>query len=241
MANPLISKLETTGFLIEEDRQTLENLCEKTRRASADKDLTNEGDRPDDVLLVLEGFACRYKLMPEGRRQIVALLVPGDFCDLHVAILGEMDHAIMTITPCTMVEIPRASILDLTYHHPRVTQALWWATLVDEGILREWLASAGQRDAGKRMAHLFCELLVRLRQVGLADENSFAFPVTQIELGDILGITSVHVNRTLQELRTADLVDLTKRRVVIPDVQRLTAYCSFDPNYLHLTPRTKTA
>ncbi|WCS24229.1 Crp/Fnr family transcriptional regulator [Methylobacterium sp. NMS14P] len=134
------------------------------------------------------------------------------------------------------MDIPAATIRDLTENHPRITRALWWATLVDEGILREWLSSMGQREAPERLAHLICELLLRLRLVGIADEGGYDLPLTQIDLADILGMTSVHVNRTLRHLRQLDLVDFKRRRLTISDVARLKTYCSFDPAYLHLRP-----
>ena len=237
MSNLLIRKLEVADGLTDGDRTVLERLCARSQEIGADRDLTHEGDRPENVHLVLEGFAARYKMLPDGKRQIMAVLLPGDFCDLHVAILGAMDHSIMTLTPCSIVTIPRTTIVELTENHPRINRALWWATLVDEGVLREWLVNLGQRQAAERMAHFFCEMLVRLQTVGLATENSYALPLTQIELGDVFGISTVHVNRALQELRGADLVVLEKRRVTIPDVERLKASCGFRPNYLHLTPR----
>lgn len=187
--------------------------------------------------LVLTGLAIRYKMLPEGKRQIVGLLLPGDFCDLHVAILGAMDHSIATVTPCTIVDISVAAISDLTSNHPRLTRAMWWATLVDEGTLHTWLSNLGQLHAEKRVAHFFCEMLVRLQAVDEADANSCDFPLTQYDLGDIFGLSSVHINRTLQSLREADLIVLRQRRLTIPDVNRLKAFCDFDPLYLHLTPR----
>lgn len=233
----LIRKLSVQGGLTGNDRQTLDGLHASTRQVAAGRDIIAQGDEPNDVHLVVEGFACRYKVLPDGSRQIVAVLVPGDFCDLHVAILGEMDHAIGAISACTLVEIPRETVLDLTEHHPRIARALWWATLVDEGTLREWIANIGQREAAERLTHLFCELLVRLQVVGLADANSYPMPLRQSDLADVLGMTSVHVNRTLQTLREAGLIVLERRRLTIPDVERLKAYCSFDPAYLHLEPR----
>ena len=229
----LIRKLSTAETLTYHDHGVLAELCSHPKSIGAGRDIIRAGDPPSDVHLVLDGFAYRYKILPEGNRQILAVLLPGDFCNLHVAILGEMDHAIATLTPCTMVDIPAATIRDLTENHPRITRALWWATLVDEGILREWLSSMGQREAPERMAHLFCELLLRLQLVGAADEDGYDLPLTQAELADILGMTPVHVNRTLRHLRELDLVDLKRRRLISPDVARLKAYCSFDPAYLH--------
>lgn len=237
MFNPLIRKLDVGGELNDADRATLHALCEHSRLVEADQDLTREGDRPESVHIILDGLAARYKAMPNGKRQITALLVPGDFCDLHVAILSRMDHSIVTLAPSTIVRLSRASVLELTHRHPRITHALWWSSLVDEGILREWMVNIGRRDAEERMAHLFCELLVRLQNVGLVENDTYAFPVTQSELADILGLTSVHANRTLQTLRAQGLIELAKRRLHIPDVPRLKAHCNFDASYLHLVPR----
>ena len=233
-SNPLIRKLAAAETLTDRDCAVLTEMCSRTRQIAAGQDIIEAGEPPSDVHLVLDGFAYRYKLLPEGNRQIVAMLVPGDFCDLHVAILGEMDHSIATLIPCTIVEIPAATVRDLTENEPRITRALWLATLVDEGILREWLSSMGQREAPERMAHLFRELLLRLWLVGAADDSSYDLPLTQVDLGDILGMTSVHVNRTLRYLRENDLITFNSRRLTIQDVPRLKAYCSFDPAYLHL-------
>ncbi|MCJ2087178.1 Crp/Fnr family transcriptional regulator [Methylobacterium sp. E-005] len=237
MSNPLIMKLEYGARLTDEDRAVLHDLTRRTRRVARRMDISPEGERPENVHLVVEGFACRYKTLADGRRQIMAFLVPGDFCDLHVAILGEMDHSIGTSWGCTIVDIPRSVIEHLTAHHPRITRALWWATLVDEGTLRAWLVNMGQRAADRQMAHLVCELLVRLRVVGLVSEDSFEFPMTQDDLGDALGISSVHVNRVLQDLRGQGLLEWRRKRMRIPNAARLMAFAEFDPKYLHLNPR----
>jgi CRP-like cAMP-binding protein len=165
----------------------------------------------------------------------MAYLVPGDICDLHVAILGEMDHSIATLTACKLAHMSQETVLELTTKHPAINHALWWNTLVDEAILREWLVTMGRRPADKQMAHLFCELLIRLQTVGLAGDDSFDFAVTQEELGDTLGLSSVHVNRVLQQLRDDDLIVLKDKRLTITDVAGLKEFADFDPNYLHLT------
>ena len=234
LSNPLIRKLATAEIFSDRDRGVLTEVCSRPRYVEAGQDVIRTGETPSDVHLVLDGFAYRYKILPEGHRQIVAVLVPGDFCDLHVAILGEMDHSIATLTPCTIVDIRAATVRDLTENEPRIARALWWATLVDEAILREWLAGMGQREAPERMAHLFCELLLRLQAVGRADDDSYDLPLTQTDIADIMGMTSVHVNRTLRHLREIDLATLKNKRLTISDVPRLKAFCSFDPAYLHL-------
>lgn len=237
MSNPLIRKLEHGARFVDADRAVLENISRKMRKIPPNQDIIAEGTRPENVHVIMDGFACRYKLLSDGKRQIMAFLVPGDFCDLHVAILGEMDHSIGTPWGCSIVEIAKETIDELGQNHPRIMRALWWATLVDEGVLRSWLVSMGQRPADRQMAHLICELLVRLQTVGYADENGFEFPLSQIDLADTLGLSVVHVNRTLQFLRGKHLIIWKHKRVHIPNVRQLKAFADFNPKYLHLSPR----
>jgi len=233
MSNPFIRKLEHGAPLTDADRKVLEAVCEQSRLIPARTDLIEEGDEPRYVHLVMEGFACRYKVLEDGKRQIVAFFVPGDLCDLHVHILGEMDHSIATVVDSLMVLIDPPTIEALT-SNPRINRALWWATLVDEGTLREWLVNMGQRRADQQMGHIFCELLLRLQAVGCADSDSFTLPLTQQGLADTMGITVVHVNRVLKHLRRERLVEMNGREVNILDVERLRDFSGFDPNYLHL-------
>ncbi len=232
--NPLIRKLEHACPLSVEDRAALARACNRTRSIEAGQDVVHQGDPPPNVHLVLDGMACHYKLMPDGARQITGLLLPGDFCDPHITILDRADHTTATLSRCTLVEISEPVISDLMREHPNIAHAFWWAMLVNEATLREWLAGLGRRDGKTRMAHLFCELLLRLQAVGHAEGNSFAFPATQTDLADILGLTNVHVNRTLQSLRREELIVLDRRRITIPDVDRLHEFCSFDATYLQL-------
>lgn len=234
MQDALTRKLAGYEALSDEDRQALRDLVVKVRRVGARVDLIREGDDPAHVHLILEGFACRYKILADGQRQIMAFLVPGDFCDLNVFILDQMDHSIGTISACHVVDIPRESFDVLTADRPHITRALWWCALVDEAVLREWLVNLGRRSANQRIAHLFCELLMRLDAVGLVTKNSFRFPFTQTEIADTLGLSAVHVNRTLQELRAKGLLTLRRRVLHIPDFEGLKAYCGFNVNYLHL-------
>lgn len=233
MANPMVMKLRAGTKLTEADCQQLEALTVKRREVPARTDLITESEAPLNVHLVLEGFACRYKTLPNGRRQIVAYLIPGDFCDLHVAVLGEMDHSIGTLAPSIVADIPSEDIIELTMTNPRLARALWWATLVDEGILREWLVGMGQRPAAQRLAHLLCELHARFDAVGHAADGSYHLPLTQSELADTLGMTTVHANRTLQLLRRGGYISTQGQMISIPDFARLSMFASFDPNYLH--------
>jgi CRP-like cAMP-binding protein len=238
MLEPFVRKLEIGAELSDEDRQRLNGLNCQIRLIGGREDLTKEGDRPENVHVVLSGFACRYKVLRTGERQIMAWLVPGDMCDLHVSILGEMDHSIATLGPCMVAFIPRRAIEELTHGGGALNRALWWATLVDEATLREWLVNMGRRPADRQMAHLFCELLVRLQSVGVATENGYEFPPTQEELADTLGLSTVHVNRMLQQLREDGLLTLTGKKLTILDRERLEEFADFNPNYLHLKKRS---
>ena len=231
-----IAKLEHGATLDDADRAALATVASQTRRYVSGQEVIREGDVPDKVHLVLEGMACRYKLLADGSRQIMALLLPGDMCDIHVAILETMDHGIMSVTNSVIAEIARDQI-EFLLANPRINRALWWATLVDEAVLREWLVNLGSRPADKRLAHLFCELLVRFRAVGLAQGDSYPLDLTQAELADLLGISAVHANRTMQALREHAGIEFRSGRVTIGDVDRLMALAEFTPNYLHLKPR----
>lgn len=228
------AKLEKFAKLSDADKKVIRDISADAKRVGAHEDLIREGERPRQVHLLVEGFACRYKILEDGGRQIVAFLVPGDLCDVHVFILGAMDHSIGTISPCRVAFIERAALEEIFDKHPAITRALWWATLVDEAVLREWLANMGRRPAEQRIAHVLCEVLVRLQAVGLATENSYDLPLTQNEIADTMGLSDVHVNRTLQRLRSEGLIELKRGALTILEVERLKEFSGFNQNYLHL-------
>ncbi|HEY8610213.1 MAG TPA: Crp/Fnr family transcriptional regulator [Roseomonas sp.] len=238
MANPLIMKFGYPVDLTEDDHAELERITTHARPVGPRTDLAREGDRPEVVRLVMRGLACRYQRLSDGSRQIVSLMLPGDMCGLHIVILGELDHSIATLSACEIVEIPRTTIKRLTETNPRITRALCWSSMVDQGILRNWLASKGRRQADRQLLHLLCELLVRFEAVGLAEGNSFPLPITQEEMADILGVSTVHANRTLQWLRAEGLATFYGGRITILDRKRAWELASFDPNYLHLKRRS---
>jgi len=231
--NPFLRKLEGFTSLPDEDRAALLKVSENAQAVPARTDLIQEGDPPAGVFLILEGFACRYKLRANGARQIMAYLVPGDACDFDVALLEAMDHSISTLSNCKVVRIAPETIQDLL-QRPAVASALRKSTLVDEATLREWLLNVGRRSAVERLAHLFCELHLRLRAAGRADEGRFELPFTQPDLADTTGMTSVHVNRALRELRQSRLIELQHRHLMILDLPRLQQLAEFKPGYLHL-------
>lgn len=233
-ANAFIRKLDVFASLSDSEKTLLAQISAKPRLVEARTDLIREGQPPDGVFLVLDGFACRYKLRANGARHIAAYLVPGDLGDLNVDLLDRMDHSIATLSACRVVRIEPAVIADLVANHPRIARALRLSTLVDEATLREWLVNVGCRSASERIAHLLCELLVRLEVVGLATGNSYTLPLTQVDLADTTGLSSVHVNRSLRELKRRGLIDLRSRRLEILDLPALKAVAEFKPSYLHV-------
>lgn len=229
-----VRKLECFTRLSDENKRALIRLSQNVQLVGPHRDIIREGDSPEYVNLILDGWACRYKTLESGQRQIISFFLPGDICDPHVFVLCEMDHSIATLTPVRLVQIPRDALLGLTEQHPRITQALWWETLVTAAIQREWTVNLGQRSGIQRLAHLFCELLLRLRAIGMTENHTCPMPITQQELADATGQTSVHVNRTLQEMRAMGLITLRSRLLTIPDLDRLQRVAMFNPDYLHL-------
>jgi CRP-like cAMP-binding protein len=235
MATYLIRKLEQFTRLSTEDKRALQHIASlRVRMLGPREDIIQEGDAPRQINLILEGWACRYKVLVDGRRQIMGFLVPGDICDVRLFILKHMDHSIGTISAAKVAELSKDVVLDLAAQHPRISQALWWTSLVEEAVAREWIINNSQRDAAERMAHLFCEIFIRLRAVGLTNGNSCEIPVTQAELADTLGLSTVHVNRTLQDLRASNLIVLKGKILLIPDLEALMSVALFNDNYLHL-------
>lgn len=232
--NTFIRKLGCYGPLSESDSALVGTLTEKTRQVARRTDLVREGDSTDVVHIILEGFAFRYKIVGDGKRQIFGYLVPGDICDLHVALLAEMDHTVSTLSNCVVAEFRRPAILNIIAERPALTRALWWTMLVDEAVLREWTANIGARPAEIRIAHLFCEIYARLEAVGLVSEGIFSLPITQQELGDTVGLSIVHVNRSLKVLRERGLATFQKQSVEIPNISRMQDFADFRDSYLHL-------
>ena len=232
-ASPLIAKLEKVTELSDDDRSAIEDLCRDVRDMPFGRDVIREGDRPDHVHLVIEGWAARYKIVGSGARQITAFLIPGDFCDLHVTILCAMDHGITTLTPARVAMISHDRMEALTRDRPALTRALWWATLVDEAVLRSWIVTLGRRDAYQGIAHLMCEMHMRMDAIGLVTGDCMHFPLTQEELADTLGLTPVHINRVLQRLRAEGLITFRDQFLTIHDLPALRRVAEFDSNYLH--------
>ena len=235
LTNPLVTKLGKFVRLASADVAMIETVSQRrVRSLEPREDIIREGERPEHLNLILSGWACRYKVLEDGRRQVIAFFLPGDLCDPNVFVLREMDHSIGAITGVTLSEISRDGFEELMLAHPRVQQALWWESLVNAATQREWAVNLGQRDATERIAHLFCELFLRLHSAGLGHDDTVEMPLTQVELGDATGLSAVHVNRTLQDLRRSGLIVLKGRSLSIPDFDALKEAALFNANYLHL-------
>lgn len=233
LSQSIIAKLEALHPLPEDDKKLLYAIVGPGKALKAGDDIVREGDHTDVVHVIVEGHGFRYKTLPDGKRQIIGYLVPGDFCDLYGFLLDKMDHGMAARTPCRVAQLTEDHILMLT-SRPALARALWWSELVNGSILREWLVNMGRRTPSARIAHILCELLVRLQVVGEATDDSFKLELSQAELGDTVGLTTVSVNRALQRLRSAGLIVQAGRELTIPDVGALKRFADFDPSYLHL-------
>ncbi len=234
-SNPLTRKLSLYAPLSGSDRQVLDDLLSREERFPADADIIAEVMPPRSVFVMKEGMAIRYRNLPDGSRQIMTFLNPGDLCDAHVFLLKTMDHSLATITPVRIAPISRENILDLFVRRPRISAALWWSSLQEESMLRERIVSLGRRDARGRIAYLLCELLWRHAAIGLTNGDVFRLPLTQMELGDTLGLTPVHVNRTLKDFREQKLIATDQKMLNLLDVEGLQNIAGFNKDYLHLT------
>lgn len=229
----LVRKLSSIEHISDEEKRAVETLPFTKRRLDSGHDIVREKDRPTQCCLILDGWACRYKILTEGKRQIMSFHIPGDIPDLQSLHLRVMDHNLATVTPCTVAFIPHEAVLDITRRFPGITGALWRDTLVDASIFREWMTGLGRRSASGRIAHLFCEMYVKLNALGLAEGYRCEWPITQVDIADALGLSNVHVNRVLQDLRSQKLIALGGRTLVIEDWHGLTEAAEFDPLYLH--------
>jgi CRP-like cAMP-binding protein len=234
-----LMKLRVRDAISAEEEAALRAAIGDVVQYAADQTFVTAGEDLTNSTLLIEGLICRYKDLSDGQRQITALHVPGDFPDLHSFTLKYLDHNIMALTPCTVVQFPHIKLQTITEEHPHLARMLWFATNLDAAIHREWEVSLGRRSALERTAHLFCELQVRLSIVGLATEREYALPITQADLAECLGLTPVHVNRVLRELREGGLVEFRGGKVVIGDFAELKRVGEFDPAYLYLDRRPR--
>jgi len=220
-----------------DEERAIRNAVAETRHVPADQTVVRSGEALNVSLMLLKGWMARSKDLSGGERQVTELHVAGDFADLHGFTLKRLDHDVTTVTDCTLAVIPHERLREITEKFPRLARIYWFSTNVDAAIHREMAVSLGQRSAIARMSHLFCELYERLAAVGRTDGAGYEFPLTQRELSECLGLTVVHANRTLQELRRRNLVELENRQLTIRDRRGLEGVAEFDPTYLYLERR----
>lgn len=236
----LIRKLESVGTLSAAQRAAIEAFPVQTASLRKGQDAVVEGELVTRCVLLLDGFLHRYKALEDGRRQIFAFHTPGDVPDLHSLHLSTIDHSIAATGDCVVGFIPHSALRDAFATVPGLVDVFWRATLIEGAIFRTWMLSMGRRDAATQMAHLFCELYARLRAVGRAEGSEFHVPLIQEELADAMGISTVHANRVLQQLRRRGLITFDTKLVRIPDWNALRAFAGFDPQYLHLRQAIET-
>jgi CRP-like cAMP-binding protein len=233
----LVRKLETHAPLTPEDRGALLNLSYVRRTVEASTYLVREGDIPTRCGVLLSGFAYRQKHTGDGLRQIVALHIPGEAVDFQNLFLDISDHSVQMMTRGDVAFVPRAEFQELARTRASIAHAILIDILVEGSIFREWVLNVGRRDARTRMAHLLCEFAIRMQAQGLADIGGYELPITQEQLADALGLTAVHVNRTLKALEAAGLITRNKRSITFPSWERMRDVADFNQRYLHLEPQ----
>lgn len=231
----LIRQLESTSELSTNDRAAIMALPLRIRTITEKRDIIREGTQPTESCLILDGIACRYKMLSNGRRQILSFHFPGDMPDLHSLHLKIMDHSLLAVTPVRAAFIPHDVVRAIKRAHPGVGNALDRYSMIDAAIYREWICNVGRRTALERVAHLICECYARMRAVGIATLSNFELPLTQTEIGDASGLSNVHVNRTMKELRRLGLIETNAKIHGILNWEKLQEAGDFDPAYLQLT------
>jgi CRP-like cAMP-binding protein len=231
---PMLRKLLYWYPLDKADQEAVLALPHRVKALEPHHFVVREREKAVECCLMLSGFSIRHKIVVGGARQIVAIHMTGDMVDLQNSMLGVADHSVQMLSRGEVAMIPREAIQQLALERPRIGMAMWKDTLVDGSIFREWIANVGRRDAATRLAHVLCEFALRLKLAGLGEQTSYELPMTQEQLADVVGLTSVHVNRTLQTLERQELISRTNRSVRIADWERLADAGDFDATYLHL-------
>ena len=229
----LLRKLQLSTLLDADDVKAIERLPIMVKEVAAHNPIVREGERPVQCCLLIDGFLCRSKTTDAGKRQILSIHITGEIPDLQSLHLHVMDHDLTTLSRCTVGLIPHDALRTLTRERPTVAEALWRETLIDAAVFREWIVNVGRRAAVVRLAHLLAEIGTRLQAMDLAPGDRFELPMTQLDIADALGLTPVHVNRVVQELRREGLLELRKHSVSLPDLPRLKELGDFDDLYLH--------
>jgi CRP-like cAMP-binding protein len=234
----LYKRLNSNFKLGATEQKALSALEMSVREFEPGQYILREGDRPRYCAYLTDGYVYRHKIVGDGGRQIVSIHVPGDFVDVQNILLDYADHNIQALTATTLITVPVDDLMKLAMEHGSINRALWRETLVEASIMREWIANIGRRDARSRTAHMLCEVALRREKAGLGARETFDLPMTQEQLGDALGLTAVHVNRTLKSLENDGLIMRSKRSVTVADWRGLQSVGDFTSNYLHFPPST---
>ena len=228
-----VDRIEARSSLSTPAREAFLQLPARREEYDIYHSIVHEDDSTDTCCLMVSGCVSRYKTLPNGQRQINSFHFGGEMVDLQAALLLVADHGIRTHSPCTVLRIDCNALLALSVDYPEWSRAFWFDTLVDAAIFREWMLNVGRRIAVGRVGHLLLEIAYKLVKAGLSDGRAFTMPVTQSDLADAVGLSSVHTNRSLQELRERGLISTIGRKFVIEDRPGLEKLSSFDPSYLH--------
>jgi CRP-like cAMP-binding protein len=234
----MLDKLQLWQTLDADDRAAVLALPHTVRVLRAQEFIVRQEDKPKHSCLLISGFAIRHKLAGSGAKQIFSIHMKGDVVDLHNSLLRVADHNVQALSRVEAAFIPVEAIREIAFRRPAVGKAMWYETLVDAAIFREWTLNVGRRDARTRMAHMLCEFALRMEVAGLGDQEGYELPMTQDQLADALSLTNVHVNRTLKVLREEGLIHQSKRSIRITDFERLAQVGDFDSQYLHLGQNT---
>lgn len=235
----LLLKLRARDVVSAREEEVLRNAVVDIVEFPAGRTLVRAGATLTQSMLTVEGLVARYKDLSEGQRQIQEIHLAGDFTDLHGFLLKRLDHNIGALTRARVALVPHETLRRITEEEPHLSRLLWFSTLIDSAIQREKILSVGRRAAVARLAHLLCELQLRLEIVGLAENGAFDLPLTQLDLGDATGLTSVHVNRMLKQLRDDRIVTVRGGQATIHDLPRLQQVGEFEPAYLYLDRRPR--
>ena len=237
----LLRQLEAHTKLTAEDRELILGLPHRLRRLDAGSYLVREGDVPDHCCVLVTGYAFRHKVTGSGARQILSICIPGDAVDLQNMFLDISDHGVQLLTQSRVADIPRDALQDLVLANRRIGQAVIALTLIESSIFREWVVNVGRRDARARVAHVLCEFAVRLEQRDLTTDHGFELPLTQEQLADATGLTSVHVNRVLRSLENDGLIKRMRRQIHFDDWRALQDAGDFSRRYLHVSDQDTLA
>lgn len=235
----LLLKLRARDVVSDAEEQVLRRSVSEIREFAGNRTIVRCGVTLSECNLLIDGLVCRYKDLSDGQRQIMELHVSGDFIDLHSFLLKRLEHNVGALTPVRLAVVPHDRVRTITEEHPHLARMLWFSTLLDAAIHRERILSVGRRSAIARIAHLLCEIYMRLEIVGLARDHRFQLPLTQTDVADASGLTSVHVNRMLRKLRNDELLTYRAGEVVIHDWERLTQVAEFSASYLYLERRPR--